>query len=245
MPTPNFWPAAARRAAIRSVALLLALIVAAGVAAGCAASDSGRGVLITADDGLVLRGKIYGSGGTGVILTHELDADQKGWTDLAERLGGSGFFVLTFDFRGHGDSPGPREAGIADADLAAAVRYLRSPDGLGRANFFLVGASLGGTAALKVASREQALGVVTLSAPISVRGLSARDEIIGVDVPKLFVAAENDPPYTDAAQALFDLAAQPKELLFLPGSDHGTELLRGDEAAEARRAIIDFLEANR
>ena len=121
MPTLNSWPAAARRAAIRPVPLLLALIVAAGLAAGCAASDSGRGVLITADDGLVLRGKIYGSGGTGVILTHELDGDQKGWTDLAERLGGSGFFVLTFDFRGHGDSPGPREAGIADADLAASI----------------------------------------------------------------------------------------------------------------------------
>ena len=245
MPILKSWPAAVPSAALRPLALLLVLIVAATVAAGCDPADSGRGVLITADDGLVLRGKVYGNGAAGVILTHELNGDQSGWTAFAERLVARGFFVLTFDFRGHGDSPGPREAGIADADLAAAARFLRSPDGLGRSNYFLVGASMGGTAALKVASREQALGVVTLSAPISVRGLSARDEIGGVDAPKLFVAAENDPPYTDAAQALYDLSANPKELLFLPGSDHGTDLLRGDEAAEARRAIIDFLEANR
>ncbi len=89
MPTLNSWPAAARSAALRPVALLLVLIIAAGVAAGCDPSDSGRGVLITADDGLVLRGKIYGSGGTGVIMTHELDGDQRGWSDLAERLGGA------------------------------------------------------------------------------------------------------------------------------------------------------------
>ena len=245
MPILKSWPAAAPSAALRPLALILVLIVAATLAAGCTSSDSGRGVLITADDGLVLRGKVYGSGAAGVILTHELDGDKSAWTDFAERLAGRGFFVLTFDFRGHGDSPGPREAGIADADLAAAVRYIRSPDGLGRPNFFLVGASMGGTAALKVAALERALGVVTLSAPISVRGLSARNEIEGIAAPKLFVAAENDPPYTDAAQALFDLAGNPKEILFLPGSDHGTGLLRGEEAAQARRAIIEFLEANR
>ena len=137
MPILKSWPAAAPSAALRPLALILVLIVAATLVAGCTSSDSGRGVLITADDGLVLRGKVYGSGAAGVILAHELDGDKSGWSDFAERLAGRGFFVLTFDFRGHGDSLGrarrasptptwPRPCGTSEppASLAAPTSSL-------------------------------------------------------------------------------------------------------------------------
>ena len=225
---------------------VLALIITASLlVAACSSSGGGRGTFITADDGLVLRGRSYGSGATGVILAHELGGNQGNWDDFATRLAGRGFFVLTFDFRGHGDSSGPREAGIADSDLAAAARLLASADGFARTNFFIVGASMGGTAALKVAVRERALGVVTLSSPINVQGLSVRGDIPNIDGPKLFIVAQNDQPFADDANAMFADATDPKNLQVLEGSAHGTDLLRGDTASETRRLIFDFLDSNR
>ena len=216
------------------------------VLTACSSSGSGREILVTAEDGLVMRGQVYGaSGATGVILTHELGGNQGNWSDFAERLAGRGFLVLTFDFRGHGRSPGPREVGIADSDLAAAARVMTSPDAFGRTNFFVVGASMGGTAALKIAAREKVLGVVTLSSPINTHGLSALEDIPTIKSPKLFIVANDDQPFVNEANSMFVSASEPKQIEVLEGSDHGTDLMRGDLASETTRLIVEFLNANR
>lgn len=61
-------------------------------------------------DQVEIHGTFYpGSSGTKsncVMLLHALggSSQQEGWDDLARRLQAKGFAVLTFDFRGHGDS---------------------------------------------------------------------------------------------------------------------------------------------
>lgn len=93
-----------------------------------------------------------GTGSVGVVLAHMLGSSQSAWTPLAETLAARGFHVLTFDLRGHGLSGGEREPSRADLDLAGAVARLR---GLGVEKVFVVGASIGGTAAVKVAAADR------------------------------------------------------------------------------------------
>ena len=109
-----------------------------------------------------LAGIERGAGSAGVVLAHMLGSSQLAWSAYATKLADKGFHVLTFDFRGHGLSGGDRNPSLAAVDLAGAVAKIRA---LGASRVLVVGASLGGTAALVVASSEQLAGVVTLSAP--------------------------------------------------------------------------------
>lgn len=226
----------------KATAVLASMLL---VAAACSSgSDSSGGVRFLGDDGLVLQGRLFGRGANGVILAHMLNSNQGEWASFADNLANRGFTVLTFDFRGHGSSPGQKQVGIADADLAAALRFMR--DNVMQRNIFLIGASMGGTAALKVASREVVLGVITLSAPESIRGLAATlDELQRITAPKLFIAAEGDGAHAANAQRFFDLSKEPRKLQIVPGSDHGVALLQGEQADRVRGAILSFLDANK
>jgi len=228
-------------------AALLALAALALVLAACdspgGGPGTGQGVRFVAEDGLVLNGRIYGApGGAGVVLAHMLDSDLSAWDRFAEHLAARGFQVLSFDFRGHGRSPGEKEVGIADGDVSAAARFLR---GNQRRKLFLVGASMGGTASLKVAAREDVLGVVSLSAPASIRGMAALPGAERIAAPKLFIAAEGDGDAVRDARRMFDVAKEPKQIQILPGGAHGTDLLSGDRGDAARDLIVGFLEKNR
>jgi pimeloyl-ACP methyl ester carboxylesterase len=246
MQTLRSWRAAVRKRLAAALALLaIASLTLAACNSDGGGPSTGRGVLFDAEDGLVLHGRVYGekTGTTAVILAHELDRNQNVWSRLAEHLAARGFQVLTFDFRGHGESPGQKEVGVADGDVAAAVRFLRR---LNQARpIVLVGASMGGTAVLKVASRGEVKGVVTLSAPVSVRGLSALPDVERIVAPKLFIAAEGDGRYAQNARRLFDQAKDPKELKLFPGSAHGSDLLKGDGGLAVRDYLGQFLEKGR
>jgi dienelactone hydrolase len=114
---------------------------------------------------------------------------------------------------------------------------------LGASKVALVGASMGGTACLMVASRQPVAAVATLSAPVEFMGLSAKEATALVKAPKLFLAAEKDEG-AQGAQQLFGLAAEPKEVQIVPGSDHGTDLLKGSSAKLAQSILLTFLHKN-
>ncbi len=239
--------------AVRKRLFLLASLLAAIAltASACSSSDGGDGgssqaVFVTADDGVVLRARYYGTGLTthSVILTHAYDSNQKSWSAFAESLAARGYGVITLDFRGHGSSPGEKEPGIADADLTAAYRYTRRVTN-NQGKIFLIGASLGGTAALKVASREETQGVISLSAPTSIRGLDVSNDVARITEAKLYIAAQNDVRHRDAAQAMFDVSREPKQIQAVPGGSHGTDMLKGASADRVRGLIFEFLEKNK
>jgi pimeloyl-ACP methyl ester carboxylesterase len=244
MPTPKYWRATVLK---RFTPLLLGLAVLLVVAAcgddadsiGACASET----CFAADDGLVLHGRFFGTGSTGVILTHMLGSDQGEWEEFAETLAARGFAAFTFDYRGHGRSPGARDVSLAASDLRAALRTLKTQ--LRSQQIFVVGASMGGTAALKVAASENVLGVVSISSPSSISGLSAVNDVARITAPKLFIAAEGDTPYVEDVRSLFERARDPKELQIVNGREHGTGLIEGSQGGEVRRMILDFIEANK
>lgn len=185
-----------------------------------------------------------GDGTVGVVLAHMLGSSQSSWALLVQELVERDFHVLTFDFRGHGLSVGNRNPSFAALDLGAAVDKLRS---LGATKIFVVGASMGGTAAVVVAAGQQLEGVVSLSAPVDIDELDAGAVVSRLDEPSLFIAGEKDGEYTDAARQLASRAPEPKRLQIITGSGaHGTDLLTDSKTRQrVTDLIIDFLIANR
>jgi len=192
-----------------------------------------------------LAGIERGRGAVGVVLAHMLGSSQSAWSPLDSELADEGFHVLTFDFRGHGLSGGDRNPSRAGLDLAAAVAKLRS---LGAKRVLVVGASMGGTAAISVAAGSDLAGVVTISAPSQIGTLNAGAAVRKLAEPALFiVGAGDDDRYTSAARAFYAAAREPKRLAVIAGSPaHGTDLLIDKKVgSRVQKLIKDFLIANR
>jgi alpha/beta superfamily hydrolase len=182
-----------------------------------------------------------GSGAAGVVLAHMLGSSQSAWAPIVGDLVDEGFHVLTFDFRGHGLSAGTRDPSHADLDLAAAIAKLRA---LGATRVMVVGASLGGTAAVAAAATEDLAGIVTISAPEQIDALDAGAFASKVTEPSLFIVGQGDDPrYVDAARTFVVRVKGPKRLVVIAGtSEHGTELLTDAKVgARARKLVMDFL----
>ena len=186
-----------------------------------------------------------GRGAAGVVLAHMLNSSQSAWAPLSDALVEEGLHVFTFDFRGHGLSGGSRDPAHAELDLAGAVARIRS---LGARSVVVVGASMGGTAAIGVAATEDLAGVVTISAPLQIGTLDASRAVGRLGEPSLFIVGERDDrQYADAARSLFAAAPEPKKLEIVKGSGaHGTDLLTdGRNGSRVEELILDFIASHR
>ncbi len=189
---------------------------------------------------IALVARIFGSGATGVILAHERPADQTSWFAFATQLAAGGeFTVLTFNFRGYGESTGEKSFDRIDTDLMAAYVYAR--DNLKLKKIFLVGASTGGTASLVVAAEVPVAGVVSISAPQQFETMDALAAVPDIDAPKLFITSKDDVPAERSLEDLVDAADEPKDQEIYDGNANGTDLFAGPHAAELERRLSDFL----
>lgn len=195
-------------------------------------------VSFQAEDGVVLKGHLFGTGAKAVVLSHMRPADQRSWFDFAQMLAGQKLTALTFDFRGYGETGGAKDYSHIDRDVRAAVRFLKER---GHQKVYLVGASMGGTASLVVAAKEEVAAVATLSAPDSFEGLDARGAVGEITVPKLFLAARGDTAATAALTTLYERAADPKDRELYDSDDHGTNLLTGGQGEAVAARLVAFL----
>jgi pimeloyl-ACP methyl ester carboxylesterase len=200
-------------------------------------------------DGVTLSGRLFGPDGAAsvVILAHMEGSDQRAWFDFADRLGGLGYRVLTFDFRGYcpggdaGCSKGTKDQAEIWNDVSGAVGLLHTE---GARRIALVGAGMGGTASLVVASQtgKEIAAVITLSAPASIGGLQAGPiEMQTVTAAKLFLAGNGDVAGSEAAQTFYDESGQPKRVEILTTTDRGTDILTGNQGEIAGNLIVDWL----
>lgn len=225
---------------ILTLSVLAAFLACIGTAPACRAGEP-QPVAFEATDGTPLRGHLFGKGPTGVILAHMYPADQKSWFPLARKMAGEGYLAMTFDFRGYGESGGEKVISEIDRDLEGAYRFLRPRV----KKVFLVGASMGGTAAIRVAAENPTAGVVSLSAPMAFRGLDATEAVQKLAVPCLFVAGEQDGNAVRAAREFNKAAKSPERLLLIvPGPEHGTRLFDGPKGPKVEEAILNFLNKN-
>ena len=126
--------------------------------------------------------------------------------------------------------------------MEGAVEALRSE---GTTWLALVGASMGGTASLIVASRmgKDIDAVITLSAPPSFQGLGVGPEDLAeVTAAKLFIAGNEDTAAAEAVNAFYGQTLQPKRPVILTTGDHGTDILTGNQAGLVSTEMINWLE---
>jgi uncharacterized protein len=209
----------------------------------------GNEVTFQTEDGVQIAGTMYGTGKIAVILAHQgtPGADQTTWQPFAMRLAQNGFTALTFDFRGVGQSGGTLDYSLLEKDVQAAVRYLHAQK---YNQIVCAGASMGGTACLRVAiDGEPFIGLIVLASTMSAGDNLQILEILPEEMsklkqPKLFITAKND--FLIVVQdtgRMYRLSAEPKQLLVLEGSKHGTSLFQTSVGEELSAAMLDFLEA--
>lgn len=202
-------------------------------------------VMFLAADGVSLAGTLFGEGDRAIVLAHQgtAGADQTSWHPFAQVLAEHGFAALAFDFRGVGRSSGRVGERALDQDLAAAVQLLRD---LGYDEIVCVGASMGGTACLRLAVDEGFAGLATLgSAMVAGRGDPVRvsdADLKLLSLPKLFITAEGD-NYTvvDHTKHMFEASPEPKALHLLPGEAHGTDLFNTEQGDALTEILLEFL----
>ncbi len=200
-----------------------------------------------------------------VIACHGLSAskDSDKYLLLGEALPQAGLALARFDFRGCGESSGQEQdttiaTRIEDAEAVAA--HLESHPRLdGRIG--LLGSSLGGFVALFIASRRPGTPVVTWNAPASLTELANDDlrDNRGLGVPfaieymegryalapsgvprHLVVHGDADDVVSlEHGTQLLEQAAEPCDLLVIPGGDH--RLTDPAHRAQAVGASRDWL----
>ncbi|EAT17188.1 alpha/beta hydrolase [Desulfuromonas acetoxidans] len=170
-------------------------------------------------------GCLYGSGKTAVILSNMDTNDQAEWDAVVEELVANDRMVVTYDYLQQQDDQSSILADVISFVCTAGVKSV-----------ILVGASRGGVASIKVAANTKdnhcILGVVALSAPIEYEGIVfySKEELSRIKMPKLLINSELDDGADDTRE-MFQLLAEPKELLFYPGDAHGTQLFTREHQA--------------
>jgi alpha-beta hydrolase superfamily lysophospholipase len=159
---------------LRSLAVLLAAVAATSsssasssappplaTACGSASQIAARALWLTTADRVRLYAIEAGDGRVGVVLAHQGRSDLCEELPYAKTLVGAGLYVLAFDFRGHGHSARPSKSWLAyRRDFAAAAKRLHAD---GATQVFLVGASMGGAAAVQNGGGLPLAGIVSLS----------------------------------------------------------------------------------
>jgi hypothetical protein len=168
-----------------------------------------------------------------------------------------GLNVLTFDYRGYGESPGtPSEAGFYK-DATAAYKYLTLSRHISPERIIIYGHSLGTGVAIDLAARVPAAALVTEAGfqsipevaqrtyPFIPAGLLVRNRFMSIDkidrisIPKLFVHSSEDEIFPLwESKALYEKALQPKTFLEIKGKHSPAALVSKESFCKALSAFL-------
>lgn len=228
-----------------TIACLLGIVVVAsdGLFVPASALIAQERVSFPTQDGGLVYAAQYGTGSHGVVLAHGGRFSKESWDKQARTLADSGFRVLAFDFRGHGESRGGPTTQRGEGrrfDVLAAVDYLRQA---GATRISVVGASMGGDYAAEAAEARPdlidrlvlvAAGAYTPLTRMKGRKLFiiSRHDIIGENTPRL-----------PAIREQYDKASDPKDFVVLEGSAHAQVIFATPQGERLMREILRFLSA--
>ena len=213
-----------------------------------------RTVDLTASDGTKLKTSYFAAAkpGPGVLLLHQCNRQRKVWDSLAQQLAQAGINVLTFDYRGFGESAGDpfdklppdKAAQVMDEkfpiDVDAAFQYLVSQPGVTRELIGVGGASCGVNNSIQAARRHpEVKSLVLLSGGTDLNGRKFLRQ--PKNLPVLFAVADDDefPPTVQVVEWLYTVTENPgKQLVHYQTGGHGAEMFKVHP--ELEKAIVDW-----
>ena len=131
-------------------------------------------VTLKAPDGTQLQGTYFAAAkpGPAVMLFHQCNSERSSWTAFATAAAARGFHVLTMDFRGFGESEGPRFSNTPaqvttiretwPGDVDAFFTYLSTRPGVDKNRIGAAGASCGVNQSVQLATRHPEVKAVVL-----------------------------------------------------------------------------------
>ena len=211
-----------------------------------------RVVDLTAKDGVHLKATYFAADkpGPGVILLHQCNQQRKNWDDLAGRLASAGINVLTLDYRGYGDSEGPRALELSNedrtrmiteqwpGDIDTAFQYLSSQPDVTKDLMGAGGASCGVNQSIQLARRHvEVKSLALLSGNTDRNGRKFLQASSGL--PILFSAADDDDGAVDLMEWLYAVAPNPgNQFAHYATGGHGTVMF--GEHKELPGTIVDW-----
>jgi fermentation-respiration switch protein FrsA (DUF1100 family) len=199
-------------------------------------------VTFQADDGVRLHAAFCPvEHARGVILwCHGNGGNLSDGFDAAKDFRKLGLSVFLFDYRGYGKSEGSPDGKGVMLDAEAAYRYVTQQLGNPPSRLVLLGESLGGAPAIRLASRHESAALITQSTFTSIRDMAGvrfpyfpwlrffvrtdfpnLETISSVRVPKLLIHSRTDEvvPFW-MGEKLYAQATQPKELWVIERARH-------------------------
>jgi dienelactone hydrolase len=180
-----------------------------------------------------------GTGTVAVVLAHQGRGDLCEELPYAKTLSRAGLHVLAFDFRGNGHSAYPSKNALAyRRDFAAAINHLK---GDGATRVFLIGASMGGAAAVQNSGGLPFAGVVSLSGTRLWPGFGInKPGLRALHAPFLYIGSRSDyrAPLQEARTTIRNASSRDKRSIFYRGSLHGWELVQSAPFAARNRTLI-------
>lgn len=163
--------------------------------------------ILTGAAGNKLVGDIYGDQGPGILLLHGGGQTRYAWRNTAVEIARAGMTAYAIDQRGHGDSDWIESAAYSFFDFAADARALAgavmrrtgSPP-------IVIGASLGGIAALLAQGEAQRTGDTVFAAMVLV-DITPRVDMSGVDKIQGFMRAHAREGFATVGEAADAVAA--------------------------------------
>jgi pimeloyl-ACP methyl ester carboxylesterase len=208
-------------------------------ACGSDSAITGQAIWLMTDDRVRLYAIEAGEGQVSVVLAHQGRSDLCEELPYAKTLVDAGLRVLAFDFRNNGHSAYPTKNALAyRRDFRAAIKRLRSD---GAIRVFLIGASMGGAAAVQNSGGLPLAGVVSLSGTRLWSGFGInKPGPASLRAPFLYVGSKSDwrAPLNEARSIIRDAGSRDKRSVFYRGSLHGWQLVQDAPFAAKTRTLI-------
>jgi carboxymethylenebutenolidase len=199
-------------------------------------------------------------GPTGVVILPDVRGLHQYYKDLADIFARAGFSAIAIDYFGRTAGSGARDEAFAyrphveqttpetvDADVAAAIAYLRSPAGGAASRIFTVGFCFGGSTSWRQSASQDGLaGAVGFYGQPG----RARASIGQMRAPLLLLVAGDDFTPLEEFQA-FDqeltAASVPHNMVVYPGAPHSffdrSFAEHREACTDAWRQMLTFFEA--
>jgi len=219
---------------------------------GFAADVQKKDVDIKAPGGASLKGSYFSPGrpGPAMILLHQCNMDRHAWDGLANDLAAAGFHVLTFDFRGFGES-GARPADQAErrkemqekwpGDVDAAYQFLLAEKGVDKTRVAAGGASCGVTQSSDLAARHHEIKSLMLLSGTTTDATRAYITAT-TSLPVFGAASEGDTNAAKGIKEAVEASKNPHSMVKLyAGTEHGVPMFAKN--AELEPMIVSWLKA--